>query len=239
MPTKQNICSLNLAPRLIGNLSISNSTINRVSSFKYLGILIQENLKWNLHIDSICRKITGISSVLNRLGNKVHHKSRIALYYSMVNSHLSYLTPVWSTSASQNDISRLQVAQNYSLRKIFSPDYYHYDLSTSEIMQKYKILNIRQLIHQNNLLMIYKIDKCLMKCNYRLNRTPNHEYATRSRSRPRLTAFRTNTGKSSVFRSCTDLYNTMPLNLRNEPTIHSFKRKLKKSILEINEQNEN
>lgn len=89
------------------NLRIDNNILSRVTSFKYMGITLQENLKWNLHIDSICRKIMGITSIVNRLGNKIHQSTRISFYYSMINSHLSYLLPVWCTSASQNDLSRL------------------------------------------------------------------------------------------------------------------------------------
>lgn len=214
-------------------LTINDNVLDRVSSIKYLGIIIQDNLKWNLHIDSTCRKITAFSSVMNRLGNKVHHNSRIALYYSMVNSRLSYLAPVWSSSASQSDITRLQIAQNNALRKIFCNDYYSDNLNTTNIMNKYKILNVRQLIHQNSLLMMFKIDKCLMKCGYRLATDPLHHYPTRNSSRPRLGMYRTNIGKSSVFRSSTNLYNSLNTALKNERYIYSFKKKLKKNILDM------
>lgn len=135
-----------------------------MSSFKYLGITLQDNLEWNLHIDSTYRKIIGIASIMNRLGIKIHHALRISFYYAMINSHLAYLLPVWDTSATLNDISLLQVAQNQAIRKIFPYKYYHLNISTSEIMHTYKILNIRQLILHNLQFMGYKIDKCLMKC---------------------------------------------------------------------------
>lgn len=72
---------------------ISRQAIERVSHFKYLGITIQNNLKWNLHTDKICNKIAGISSVIKRLGTKINNATRISFYYAMINSHLSYLSP--------------------------------------------------------------------------------------------------------------------------------------------------
>lgn len=196
--------------------------ISRVSSFKYLGITLQENLKWNSHIDHICRRFIGISSVMSRMDAEVNHQSRIALYYSMVNSHLTYL-----------HLQRKTVP-NHALRKIFGPDYNHNNLSTSEIRLKYKILNVRQLMHQNSLLMILKIDKSLMKCNYQPETEPLHQYSTRNSTRPRLSLYRTNAGKNRIFRASTELYNSLQLSLRNERTLYSFKRKLKINILEMN-----
>lgn len=216
------------------NIEMGTHSIERVSNFRYLGITLQDNLKWTAHIDSTCRKITGVSSIMSRLGSKINHATRISVYYAMVNSHLSYLMPVWSTSATLSDISRLQIVQNYSIRKFFFTEYYLEGLSTSDIMNKYKILNVRQLMQQNNLTMMYKIDKGLMKTNYKLNRTPIHAYTTRNRSMPRLTTYRTNTGKKSIFRSCTECYNLLQPHLKLAPTIHSFKKKLKIQLLSEN-----
>lgn len=212
------------------NISIANTNLARVSSFKYLGITLQENLKWNLHIDSICRKIMGISCIMNRLGGKIHNTARISLYYSMVNSHLSYLIPVWGTTTNLMDIARLQIVQNHAICKFFSYDYNQLNLSSAVIKQKYKIMNIQQLMHYNMLIMSYKIERGLMKTNYRINTTANHLYATRNRLQPRLTAFRTNTGKNSIFRHCIERYISLEQSIRNARTLHSFKNKLKSSF---------
>lgn len=105
-------------------------------------------------------------------------------------------------------------------------------------MCKYKILNVRQLIHQNLVIMAYKIDKSLMKCNHRINVQPVHHYATRNRLQPRLIPIRTNIGKKSIFRYCTELYLTVQQNIWTERSIHVFKKKVKQSIIELNELNE-
>lgn len=52
------------------NIRIGAHSIERVSHFKYLGIMLQDNLKWTAHIDSTCRKINGVSSIMSRLGSK-------------------------------------------------------------------------------------------------------------------------------------------------------------------------
>lgn len=67
-------------------IQIEQQIVERVDSFKYLGITIQDNLKWGSQIDKMCGKIAGISSVIRRLGNKISNKARISFYYSMINS---------------------------------------------------------------------------------------------------------------------------------------------------------
>lgn len=45
--------------------------IEQVESFEYLGLTMQENLHWDLHIDKISKKINRISGVIHRIGNAV------------------------------------------------------------------------------------------------------------------------------------------------------------------------
>lgn len=56
------------------SLKIGNSSIQRVESIKYLGITIQQNLKWDLHIDYTCLKINAICGVLNRIGHRARQE---------------------------------------------------------------------------------------------------------------------------------------------------------------------
>lgn len=217
------------------SLFIDNKQISRVPSFKYLGITLQENLKWDLHIDSICRKIMGISCVVKRLGGQINNTTKIALYYAMVNSHLTYVSPVWSTSATNNNVNRLQIVQNQAIRSIFYSEYNHHCMSTTDIRKKYAILNVRQIMRLNEMLMYFKLKKNKFKCNFKINTDSAHRYSTRNVSLPRTSTFRTNLGKNSIFRSCTKNFNEMQLNNNNELSINAFKKKIKTELLEMNE----
>ena len=43
----------------VGNrLNIGSLDINRVSFYKLLGVIVQDNLRWNKHVDFICCKAT-------------------------------------------------------------------------------------------------------------------------------------------------------------------------------------
>lgn len=212
------------------SLIIGNKTLNRVTSFKYLGITIQENLKWNAHIDSISRKVIGFSSVMKRLGNQINHNTKISVYYSMIHSHYSYLSPIWGTTANANDISSLQIAQNEAIRKIFAYEYLRENISTENIRKKYEILNVRQLIKYNNVLMIHKIQNDEMKSNYRVNNSSIHRYPTSANTRPRFVIARTNIGQKSIYKTCTEQYHEHVSRLTFIPPTYTFKKRLKEQL---------
>ena len=49
------------------DLKINNITIDRVTDFKFLGLIISSNLKWNKHIDHISIKVSKVIGIKFRL----------------------------------------------------------------------------------------------------------------------------------------------------------------------------
>ena len=57
-------------PRSIGDhtiISIHNNDISQVSSYKYLGVQIDKDMSWNMHVTSCCAKIHQRLHFLRRL----------------------------------------------------------------------------------------------------------------------------------------------------------------------------
>ena len=49
------------------SFTINNENIEQVSSFSFLGIHVDENLKWNKHIGMLTNKLSRVIGILNRL----------------------------------------------------------------------------------------------------------------------------------------------------------------------------
>ena len=49
------------------NVSLDNTTIDRCTSLKFLGVIIDSKLSFNEHIDVICNKISKSIGILNKL----------------------------------------------------------------------------------------------------------------------------------------------------------------------------
>lgn len=208
-------------------LTIEENEISRVVIFRYLGINIRDNLKWNTHVESICGRIIGLIGAAKRLGNKLHHTTKVAFYHAMINSILTYLLPVWGTSISKFYMNKLQIVQNKAIRAIFKYEYNCLNLSTSAIRNEYKFLNIDQSVMFACATLMYKIENKIIKTNHVTERNNAHQYLTRKRNAPRLDAYRTDTGRLNIFRICTSIYNNLNPSTRNERTLNEFKKKLK------------
>lgn len=46
------------------NLKINNEGIEQVDNYKYLGLTIQNNLKWNIHIQNTISRVSSLCGVL-------------------------------------------------------------------------------------------------------------------------------------------------------------------------------
>lgn len=214
------------------NININGSPIEQVSKFEYLGISLQEDMRWDGHINSICSKISSIAGVMNRLGNTVDKNTLISLYYAHVNSHISYMSPLWGNAATDTLLNSLQVVQNQALRSLFRVDYYANGLGTEEIRNKHKILSIRQNIQYNTATLAFKIKNGQIKSNIQLNEiNSRHSYPTRQSRNLYQCGFRTNSGKHLTSRIIAIEYNKLPTIIQNSQSIFTFKKNLKTQIL--------
>ena len=82
---------------------IDGKNLHPSSQIKYLGIIIDENLNWKHHVESICKKLrktNGYFSILRR-------PTLISIYYALFHSHISYACQVWAQR------------ENYITKRIF------------------------------------------------------------------------------------------------------------------------
>ena len=88
---------------LYGNLNttmralyIGNQTVERISSYKLLGVVINENLKWNCHVDYITAKASKklyALRLLKRTG--VQEQDMLKVFRNSVGPILEYAVQVW------------------------------------------------------------------------------------------------------------------------------------------------
>ena len=61
------IFSLNRSPPLTDGVQIKGKSMCRASHAKYLGVILESNLRWSLHAQSVVRKLRGLSFQIKRL----------------------------------------------------------------------------------------------------------------------------------------------------------------------------
>ena len=89
------------------NIKIKEQQLSQVKSFKYLGVHVDEKLKWDVHIKQTCNKLSKMVSYLCRLRQFVNMSELKLIYNSIILPHFDYGDVVWQ-SASSNSLIQLQ-----------------------------------------------------------------------------------------------------------------------------------
>ena len=80
------------------DLKICNITIDRVTDFKFLGLIISSILKWNKHIDHISIKVSKVIGTMFRLKYVVPCDVFQTLYNSLIMPHYHYCLLAWGST---------------------------------------------------------------------------------------------------------------------------------------------
>ena len=80
------------------DLHLSNNSITKVSSAKFLRIIIDE-LGWCEHINRITKNIASGSYTIYSVKRFLSMNNIKLLYHSLIHSHLNYGTMLWSSAA--------------------------------------------------------------------------------------------------------------------------------------------
>ena len=97
------------------SLKIDGVPISQVPSTKSLGVYIDQNLTWNVHIENLSKKIASGIGALKRIRPFVPHKTLLFIYNSLVKPHFDYCNVIWG-SCNKTLVNKLQKLQNHAAR---------------------------------------------------------------------------------------------------------------------------
>jgi len=95
----------------------SNNVVLELRNYKYLGILLDENLNFNQHVDYICKKLSRGLFCLKRIKSLVDEKVLKTIYFSIFHSHLLYCSTIVGCTSNSN-IQRICKLQKKAIRII-------------------------------------------------------------------------------------------------------------------------
>ena len=121
--TNYMIFGTNHALRNFDNISLfyGNDTIERVSKFKYLGVIFDPILAWSEHVDYISSVVSKRIGVIRRVKFYLPPATLKLLANALVFPHFDYCSPVWSNCISEF-CNSLQILQNKLARVLLSAD---------------------------------------------------------------------------------------------------------------------
>ena len=123
-----------------------------MSSIKYLGLNIDENVNWNIHIKKIKEQLIKLASSFKLIKHYIPYNCKRQLYYAYVYSNVIYCIETYGHTSKSN-INQLQIIQNRILKILFNKDWY----TSSKIIHKdLKMLQINDICNLCILKLVYK-----------------------------------------------------------------------------------
>ena len=87
---------------------INGECVEKVLSYKYLGVQLYDKLDWTANTDALCRKAQRRLYFLRRLASFIVCKEMLRMFYrSVVESDHFYLVACWGGSIKKRDVLRL------------------------------------------------------------------------------------------------------------------------------------
>lgn len=225
--------STNRFQNITNELRLGNEKLQRVESTIYLGLTIQQNLKWNDHVDHVCSKLAKFLGMLRHSSYLLSIKERKDLYYAHVHSHVTYLNIIWQR-APEYATNRISILLNKYMRIIFWEQYNRLNVRTIELYRRNRFMNFNQIRYFEAVLFMYRVKHNLIKNNNQIQHNNEiHRYQTRTASDIRVTAPRTNYIRLGCMYTAAVNYNNLPLNIKTQTPLSRFKRSLKQYILDF------
>ena len=197
--------------------------IESVESFKYLGVIIDRNLKWAEHTLSIKSYLRATIRKMYELRNFCSSQTLKMVYYGLFHSKLNYGITCWG-GAYFNKLDPLLKLQKCAIRLICNANRRHPSITL------FKSLNILPIRHQ----YFHKVLKTfILKNSHHVNRSLL-QYNLRYPNNVPVPPFRTTSYRNSYAVLSCRLFNKLPNVLKCIYSPNSFLKNLKIWLLNFN-----
>ena len=208
-------------------LTINNIALTEVSKTKFLGVTIEQHLYWHNHITTIRNKIAKQCGILYLTRDSLDQKSMLLIYYSLIYSNLIYCQTVWG-AASKEALNPLTIVQKRTVRTIAGLRKREH---TNDAFHKFKILKLPDINIVLSGTFVYKCLNGLITNNNYFSTNINNRYHTRNYSNLYIPLMLSSQSQSNIRYHGAKVFNSLPNEIKRQPTVNSFKTHLKKHLI--------
>ena len=132
------------------NIVFNGMQIERKQCIKYLGILVDENLKWSSHLNSVTSVVSRNLGVMGRAKHCLSPKQMILLYNALVLPHLNYCSIIWGMNY-ETALGRIVVLQKRAVRMIDKKPFLH---PSTPLFIKHNILRFPEMVKEQCIMIL-------------------------------------------------------------------------------------
>ena len=219
-------------------LELNGTILKNKKSVRFLGIMLDDRLDWNIHVTSLLVKLKCGLHLLNCGRNFMNTHCMKLLYYAHFFSHLSYGISIWGSMLNSAQLQKLQSIQNKAVKLILKKGKTN-SLSNSNYKRE-QLLKINGLIKLENCKMGYKLinkqlpiklTEALLTNQSNKTLVKAHHYSTRQKSTLNLPIGTCKLYKTSFLSTSIREFNTLSVVTQKLEKITSFIAIVKKVLL--------
>ena len=212
-------------PSVLNPVLLGSEPLQRVQSTKFLGVTIEDTLKWDKHIKNIANKVNKLSGILYQTRDMLTSSALKTIYHSLIYPNLTYCHVVWGT-AGPSKVKQVTNAQKRAIRTIsylkkFDP--------TNDAFSRLGILKFSEITTYCSAMYVYKSINGFVQNNYFTSRT-NNRYQLRHPNNLTIPRVRSSQSQKFISFHGSKIWNNLPPDLKGKP-ISSFKSSLKAHLL--------
>lgn len=133
---------------------MNNQPLSIVHSYKYLGVMITSDLRWNEHVTFITKKAFRKLGYLRRTLGHSTTEIKLLAYKTFIRPILEYAAAAWDPWTEANKL-KLESIQRKSIRFIFNC--YSWKVSPSNLLQKAELEKLETRRYHDRLKLFYSL----------------------------------------------------------------------------------
>ena len=216
-------------------LNMDECLLTEVSDVKFLGVCIENKLTWKKQIQCVVSKVSKGLAILKQLRKYFDNDTLYMVYCTLISPYLDYCSEIWGNTFNSH-IQKLVVLQKKALRIV---DGLNYRDHTHDTFKKYNCLKFKDHVKFKTCLHVFKAVNNDLPFNLQEKyvKVKNvHKYNTRSSNNLYKKQCKTESKSKNISIYGVDLFNTLPVHIKEASSIKKFKVKLKEYL--INNSNE-
>ena len=208
------------------NLKLDTEPVEQVNSHRVLGVSVDHELRWHIHVQNVCKRISQNLYLLNKLRHYVGIDARKSFFHAHCLSYINFASTVWS-GASETHIKKLNSLYRRGAKLIL----YEQPISSDLKMRQLGLLQLKQQFDFNTAVLVFKtqFNKAPSYLNELLLYPPaRYESNKYIIPRPRIDMYKTS------FAFCgSSVWNSLPPKIKVVKSISAFKQNLRRHFLSL------
>lgn len=207
---------------------LHNHSLEKVNSSKYLGVTIQTDLSWNIHIDNVSAKANRTLGFIRRNLKICSTKTKELAYKALVRPTVEYASSVWDPHT-EKQIHTIEKVQRRAARFVLNR--HRNTSSVTDMLSQLQWQTLQDRRKCARLSMLFKIlhGQAKVRCPAIQRQLPTNRRSQHNLQLQRIQC-RTDYRKFSFFPRTIADWNALPGPVVHAPSICSFNQKVQKSL---------